>query len=237
MKHFRNILFPCILAALASCAARPDPAARVAGDRREIAVRSNSGKPLEVLFIGNSYSFGVPKALAKLSAQRGKNVRTDQATHSGWSLARHAANEETLLKLHERRWDVVVLQEQSCIPTRRLTRPFTMFPAIRKLAAEARNQGAVPVLYQTWGNRNGDATKPGDDFHAMTRRVGEGYASAAENAGGMIIVPAGRAWESEVSTGRGDGLFMPDGRHPTAYGNEVTAKVFFETLFPASPGR
>lgn len=233
MNPIKLSLCLAIIAALASCAAPADPAARLAGDREELAARSNSGRGLDVLFIGNSYSFGVPKALARLSARRGRMVRTDQATHNGWTLARHAADEETLGKLRERRWDVVVLQEQSRKPSLPLARQITMLPAIRQLAAEARARGAIPVLYQTWGNRDGDPRKPGDDFQTMNHRVRRGYESAAAQAGGLIIVPAGEAWEREVARGAGNGLFMPDGRHPSPKGNDLTAEVFFETLHPA----
>jgi hypothetical protein len=45
-------------------------------------------------------------------------------------------------------------------------------------------------------------------------------------------VPVGDAWEREVDAGRGDSLFMPDGSHPTARAEELTAEVFFKTLFP-----
>lgn len=212
--------------ALACCAPRPPAAAR-----GELAERAARKQALAVLFVGNSYSFGVPKAFAKLAAQRGKIVETDQVTHSGWTLSRHAGSAETLRKIRAKRWDVIVFQEQSRIPSLPARRRLLMFPSIRKLSAEARGQGAVPILYQTWGHRDGDRKRPGDDFHAMTSRVREGYHLAAENAGGLTVVPGGDAWEREVRAGRGSPLFMPDGSHPTPRGNALTAEAFYEVLF------
>lgn len=219
----------CFLLAMlvACCAPSSEPAASVASDRGKLAQLSRRGT-MDVLFIGNSYSFGVPKALRKLSASRGKTVRTAQVTHNGWTLARHAENAETLSMIRGRRWDVVVLQEQSRIPARPLGSALGMTPAVGKLSAEARKQGAVPVLYQTWA----DETTARRDSGKMTARIREGYSAAAAKAGGLIIVPAGDAWQRAVSQGGGGALYMADGRHPSKAGDALTAEVFYQTLFP-----
>jgi hypothetical protein len=185
------------------------------------------------LFVGNSYSFEAPKQLGRLAARDGRKLRIEQVTHGGWTLAKHAENEETLRKIREGNWDVVVFQEQSRIPSLERARTDTMFPPLRKLAAEARAHGAVPVLYQTWGYRDGDSHRiGGDDFHAMTRRLREGYRAAAQDAGGLTVVPVGDAWEREISEGRSNALFQEDGSHPTSHGDQVTARIFYQTLFP-----
>lgn len=186
-----------------------------------------------MLFVGNSYSFGVPKALRKLAEQRGRRMRIEQAATGGWTLARHAETEETLRKIREGSWDVVVFQEQSRIPSLPgPQRQAAMTGPLRKLVVTARTSGAIPVLYQTWGYRNGDSKRAGDDFHAMTRRLREGYREAAAKAGNLVVIPVGDAWEREVHAGKAEKLFMPDGSHPTPVGNALTAKVFFETIFP-----
>jgi hypothetical protein len=199
--------------------------------RRELVSRKGGREELSVLFIGNSYSFGAPKAFEKLAESHGKRVIVDQVTHNGWTLARHAENEETLGKLHGRHWDVVVLQEESRTPAMPLKRAWMMVPAVRELAAIARKQGGIPLLYQTWGRRDGDPRRPGDDFHAMNGRVREGYRLASVKAGGLAVLPAGDAWEREVSAGRGDRLFQPDGSHPTRRGDMLTAGVFYDEFF------
>ena len=106
-----------------------------------------------------------------------------------------------------------------------------MVPAVMKLAERIRDRGGVPVLYQTWGRRDGDSQRAGDDFHAMSARLREGYRTAAEKAGGLPIVPVGDVWEREVSAGRGDRLFQPDGSHPTRTGDHLTAEVFCGQFF------
>jgi hypothetical protein len=217
-------LLSMITALLASCASDPpqDPAAV----RRELSAKVDSADGLSVLFVGNSYSFHVPKSFAKVARQREIKVAVDQSTHGGWTLARHAASEETLAKIRSRNWDVIVLQEQSRIPSLPAMRALRMAPAVKTLAAAAREQGAVPVLYQTWGYRDGDPLVSGDDFFKMNRRVRKGYLATAGDAGGLLVVPAGDAWERDFDAD----LFMADGSHPSGKGNLLTATVFADTI-------
>lgn len=188
-----------------------------------------------VLFIGNSYSFGLPKAFANVAERHGRRVRVAQSTHSGWTLARHAADAETLKTLRSEHWDIVVLQESSRIPSLTVRRRFLMFPAVRKLADEVLRQGALPVLYQTWARRDGDSKNRSDDFYQMNRRIREGYAMAALKSGNLPVIPVGDVWEREVRAGRGTSLFMPDGSHPSAHGAHLNAETFRQVLI--GPGK
>jgi hypothetical protein len=215
-----------ILAALsfAACASQQTP--------EKVHVSKRAADPASILFIGNSYSFDVPEELRDTAGREGLKLRIKQVTNGGWTLKQHAENDETLRAIREGGWDFVVIQEQSRIPSQPLKRAHAMFPHVRKLADEVRKAGAEPVLYQTWGRRDGDEQLRGkDNFHAMNRRLREGYRQAAHNAGGLTIVPVGDAWEKEVDAGRGAELYQDDGSHPTALGNRLAAKVFYETLF------
>ncbi|MBC8125646.1 MAG: hypothetical protein H8M99_00655 [Gloeobacteraceae cyanobacterium ES-bin-144] len=234
MKISSRILIrvSCVMGAFALIACAGGSVRNQTAARREIEQRLRDQPTPAVLFIGNSYSFGAPRAFKKIAAERGRSITVDQATRKGWSLARHANNRETLEKIHERHWDIVVLQEYSELPSQPLKRNVTMFPSIVRLSDELRRQGSIPVLYQTWAYRAGDPKKTGDDFKAMNKRVREGYNIAAQNAGGLFIVPVGDGWEREVSAGHASLLFMPDGKHPTPRGNELTARVFADCLLP-----
>ncbi|HSP43267.1 MAG TPA: hypothetical protein VLO11_10385 [Luteolibacter sp.] len=219
------VAIPVLL--LAACAANKGTVHRP--------VSRPSDKPIAILFVGNSYSFDVPKELKRLAARNGHRVRVGQVTNGGWTLEQHTRNEETLRAIREGGWDIVVLQEQSRIPSRPIKRVLAMFPAVRELAEIARSHGAEPVLYQTWGYRDGDSYRSGDDFHAMVARVREGYHAAAAHAGGLRVIPAGDAWEREMSAGRGAMLFQDDGSHPTREGNRRTASVFYRELLASDP--
>jgi hypothetical protein len=224
LKILIIILFAVFLVA---CASRQTPG-KLRGTKRAPGLPA----PSSILFVGNSYSFRVPEELRRIAARDGRKLRIAQVTHGGWSLKQHAENEGTLQAIRGGGWDYVVIQEQSRIPSQTLMRSHAMFPHVRKLASEAREAGAVPVLYQTWGRRDGDEWHYGDDdFHSMNRRLRDGYQQAARNAGGLTVVPVGDAWEKEVDAGRGAALFQEDGSHPTARGDRLTARVFYQTLF------
>jgi hypothetical protein len=224
--------FACFLSffGISACATRaPQPASP---GRAELSARIRAKPDLAVLFVGNSYSFGVPKAFSKCAAGHGRKVRVGHATYGGWTLRKHAGNAATLRKIRDGRWDIIAIQEQSEIPAMAAgKRAAAMFPPLRQLVQEARQQDAVPVLYQTWGRRDGDPKRRNDDFHAMTARLRAGYQAAAANAGGLVVIPVGDAWEREISAGRGGGLFMEDGSHPTPRGDELTAETFFAAFF------
>ena len=142
MKRFLFNAFIGTLASqlLASCALRATP-----GDD---AIRNHlrNKKSVSVLFIGNSLSFGLPRELEKIARENGVKINAILQAHSGWSLARHARNTETLQVLRGRPWDIVVLQEQSRIPSQPINRRTHMVPAVILLAREARAIGAMPVL-------------------------------------------------------------------------------------------
>lgn len=233
-SYRRLVKLSCILGLFgASACSNQSSLPPATGDpRKELAERVHTAPELAVCFVGNSYSFGVPRAFSKLAASDGRKVRVGHSTYGGWTLERHAASEATLKKIRDGRWDVVVIQEQSEIPAMSAKKRDTaMFPPLRKLVTEVRRDGAIPVLYQTWGRRDGDPKVRNDDFHAMTARLRAGYQAAARDAGGLVVVPVGDAWEREISAGRGGALFMDDGSHPTPTGNALTAEVFRDAFF------
>lgn len=218
---------------LGSCAHRPpEPLPPVHPDpQTELRERLAKSRRPSILFVGNSYSFALPREFTREATARGARVRTGHSTHGGWTLAKHAVHEPTLRKIRQGTWDVIVFQEQSQLPARpRKTREREMHPPLRQLVAEARQAGAVPVLYQTWGRRDGNPGTRGDDFHSMTARLRQGYLEAAQSVGGVVVAPVGDAWEEAFKNGMADKLFDPDGSHPAAEGEKITARVFADVL-------
>lgn len=211
---------------LASCAQT------VTGVEKIEEVREGRANPkLSVLFIGNSYSFGAPREFAKLARAQGKRVSVRQSTIGGWSLEKHMTEPQTLKKLKSRQWDVVVIQDHSLNPgSDEENRRKVMDPGVKFFADEARSMGAMPLLYQTWGRRDGFPSQ-GKDFYEMNERVRSGYRNASTRAGYVGIVPVGDAWEREFEAGRGNELYHEDGSHPSAAGDKVTAAEFYRVIF------
>ena len=212
---------------LSGCVPETAPAAKL-----ETLRKGTANPKLSVLFIGNSYSFGVPREFANLARSRGRRVSVKQATIGGWSLAKHMTQPETLEKLQSRKWDVIVIQDHSLNPgSPEQDRRVAMDPAVGFFAKQARAMGAVPLLFQTWGRRDGFNPTQGDDFYQMNGRVRNGCRNAAARAGGVDIVPVGDAWEREFRAGRGGCLYHEDGSHPSAAGDKLAALEFYRFIF------
>jgi len=196
--------------------------------------RAHNSDQLRILFIGNSYSFKIPKLFAQVAKREGKNVIVEQTTRGGWQLAKHAQSPKTLDPLTKNKWDIVVIQEQSQVPAfPEAQRAQLFYPAAKQLAKITRDNGAIPIFFETWGRRDGDKQNakafPNDTFEAMQKRLTSGYRTAASKAGNAYVVPVGSIWaESRKLAG---GLYSIDGSHPNATGNYLGACVFYTAIF------
>jgi hypothetical protein len=80
---------------------------------------------------------------------------------------------DVLRALGEGKWEIVVLQEQSTIPSFERERRAPMMDAYaHRLHEEIARSGARTLLYMTWGYRDGDRqNRPGDTNAAMQDRL------------------------------------------------------------------
>ena len=201
-----------------------------------LADRVKKAKTLRVLFVGNSYSFKIPKVFESIAKAEGKSITVEQVTKGGWTLKKHANAKETLDKIAQGKWDVVVLQEQSQLPALpEPQRSKMMYPAAKKLADAIRSADAVPVFFLTWGRKDGDKKNavafPNDSYAAMQKRLIAGYKNAATHAGGAHIIPVGEVWSVLRQMKKDEGLYSGDGSHPAKRGNYLGACVFYNALY------
>ena len=212
-----------------------NPFAPVAGGDLELARSGRSG--VRVLFVGNSLTFenDLPKLVHRLGGRR-TPIFAGSYTAPGWQLRQFARNGGLERLLHDVRWDVVVLQEQSQVPSFAAgdrAREFT--PAVERLADEARRAGAQPLLFLTWAHRTGDRRNvAGDTYTAMQERVATGYADAARAAHGAVA-PGGLAWAHALTQRPRLDRWAGDGTHPSRAGSYLAACVFYSVLTRRSP--
>jgi hypothetical protein len=208
----------------------------IAGD--ESLRRAADTPGLHVYFIGNSFTFfnDMPGLLEGLSASEEKPVVARLHTIGGSFLRQHAEDPKVAAAIAGGRWDCVVLQEQSRLPSlpdAEDEREF--YPFVRMLTNSARAAGSHVLLYQTWGYRFGDPDhgRP-DDFASMEQRLEHGYGAIGQELA-IPIAPVGRAW-AEVRRRRPDApLWDTDGKHPTLVGSYLAACVFYRVLYGKSP--
>jgi len=77
-----------------------------------------TGPVTTVLWLGNSYTFyhDLPTMVNALTAISGKSIHSESNLHGGWTWQQHAADPTSNSLIRKRKWDVVILQEQSQRP-------------------------------------------------------------------------------------------------------------------------
>ena len=209
-----------------------------------------------VLFVGNSYTSRnrLTQVLRTLLA-RGEppiDATIEMITAGGKRLADHRLDAGPLAAALERRWDWVVLQEQSQIPGFGPDDPdwLESREAARALAERAAGAGAKVMLFMTWGHRRGDRMNRAlyPDYSTMQARLTLGYRDFAAHASGpqrpVVVAPVGLAFQhvhDEVMASRDerafDALYAADGSHPSVSGTCLAAYVLFASLTGRSPIR
>jgi len=195
-----------------------------------------TGSCLHILFIGNSYTYvnDLPSMFTQLAKAGGHRVETGVAAPGGWTLFAHARSAETLNQLKSSKWDIVVLQEQSQVPASQQARSQGMYPAVRSLVSQIEADGARPIFFLTWAQRDGWPENGLPGYEAMQARVSEGYLQIAQELGASVA-PVGNSWLMAIKEHPDLELWQGDGSHPTEQGTYLAACVFYATIFRQSP--
>lgn len=197
-----------------------------------------------VLFIGNSYTTqnDLPNTFRLLALSLGDTVEVDLSAPGGFRLEQHREYGPTLNAINARPWDVVVLQEQSQIPSVHPsnTALASCLGAARALVdlIKLNHECTLPVFYMTWGRENGDEQQcptwpPVCTYQGMQDLLRERYLLMTEENFGRAAA-VGAAWQ-RVRAERPDiDLYEADGSHPTPAGTYLAACVFYTTIFQSS---
>jgi hypothetical protein len=188
-----------------------------------------------VLFIGNSYTAQIRKSLTHVLANSAyKQTAFSFITKGGATLQQHLADKNTLNQIKTGHWDFVVLQDQSQRPALPGQQAKSFHNSVDTLSKLIRHAGAEPVLYMTWGRRNGDLQNKDvfPDYDTMQKRLCDAYRKAAKN-NKALLAPVGQAWSlvRKRDKALGEDLYKKDGSHPSSKGAYLASCVFFRTLF------
>ena len=215
----------------------PNPLAPVA--KGDIAL-ARSGRPgLRVLFVGNSFTFehSMPELVHRLAeaAPGARRIFTVEYTAPFWSLRAASQDDGLTMLLHDIRWDVVVLQERSWIPSLPLEqRARQMYPYAWSLARDISTARARTMLFMTWGYEHGYSGVSGDTFAAMQARLADGYDDLARRLAAPVA-PVGLAWAAALRNRPDLDLWESDGQHPSKPGSFLAACVFYAALSHRDP--
>jgi hypothetical protein len=179
---------------------------------------------VQVLFIGNSltYYHEMPSMLADLAkAGKQRPLRFEQETPGGYPLEGHWKDQRALGKIRSRKWDFVILQENSA----GYMNQKSMVEYGVKFDAQIKKQGAKTLLYATWATKDNPQTQ---------KLISEAYLKLAKETNAKVA-PVGKAWEEYIALKTKLDLHDEDGLHPSAAGSYLAACVFYSAIYGKSP--
>ncbi|MFY0672312.1 MAG: hypothetical protein JXQ87_02850 [Bacteroidia bacterium] len=199
---------------------------------------------VKALFIGNSYTHrnNMPQLVADFATAENKLLIADKNTPGGYTLDRHSKDGITLTKIRQKKWDYVVLQEQSQLPSfPNADVNEYVYPAAQSLVAAIRNRSecAVPSFYRTWGRKYGDSRNcavwpPVCTYSGMDSLLALRYQKLADTNSGVVI-PVGEVWKKLRTLYPGIELYATDESHPSLEGSFAAACCFYTCFYRLDP--
>lgn len=110
--------------------------------------------PTRILFVGNSFTYvhDLPHQLKHVAKSLGRSIVVEEVTVSG-SFLLHTSTLNHTRDMLNQKWDYIVLQEFSLIPTMDSARDKYLQPALRNFLKHKKN--AKVVVFMTWGYQDG----------------------------------------------------------------------------------
>jgi hypothetical protein len=205
-------------------------------------------RPLDVLFVGNSYVYvnNLPEVFARVAIGAGLESPHITVYAPGGQTLTGDCTDAALLKIVEQQFDVIILQEQSQIPAKaegdaRLRRSF--LDACRWLSGHVHQHypNTRFVLYQTWARHlSAWTTQPkevegcGANPDEMQKRLSRWYAEAGQLIGARVA-PVGDAWLANYHDPHPLLLHAADGSHPAPAGTYLAALVLVGVVYDIAP--
>ncbi len=194
-----------------------------------------------VLFIGNSYTStnNMPLTVQNITTAMGDTLTFGVSDPGGYTLAQHSTYAPTLSLIFSQPWDVVVLQEQSEMPSFPPDQVVTdVYPYARLLDSmiHANDSCTQTMFLMTWGHANGDPPNCGSypvicTYAGMQQRLHDSYMEMTQ-ANNAIVAPVGVAWRVMMdSFAPAIWLYIPDSSHPAVSGTYLESCVMYSSLF------
>ena len=187
-------------------------------------------KPIQVLFIGNSLTYGnsLPLILEKLANgdEDNKTLKVEMVTVGGATLKKHWFDGKALKAIKRGGWDYVILQEHSTLGPALLegesvvASPKVFHAFVALFHEEVQSVGAKTALMLPWAKRN----KPSDQA-----ALNKAYVDIAVIKQ-LKVIPVGPVWKQVRQAIPELELYLEDKLHPAAAGSYVAASVLYAHL-------
>lgn len=196
-------------------------------------------KNIHVLFIGNSYVFGnnmpdIIEELSKSDPTSGVKVIVDEVTRGGAKLLDHWNEKIALNKIQSKKWDYVVLQEQSswALSDFDIENSYRVAPKFNSaMASSTKNK----LLFVTWPRKKSSSWYRGKtgtffkNYDYMKRRL-DSKSPKLANLLGAKMMRIGEYWHFINKNYPQINLYQSDGSHPNILGSYFNALLFYKVF-------
>ena len=196
--------------------------------------------PMNVLFIGNSFTYynNMPSEIfAGICSSAGYKVNVDQVTKGAWNLYKFSSATDEMgaqvrQKLNSKKYDIVIIQEQSSTP---IKNPGQFYTSVRRMLELIEANGAKPILYETWGYHEdySQTAECGGSTTVMEMKLRAAYTAIGEELG-IDVAYAGVAMLDAYKNG-GLNVYDDDLHHSSVIGSTVSALTIFSRIFDVDP--
>lgn len=196
-----------------------------------------------VLMVGNSFSYyndlNKPDGIFyNIATRAGYRVTVDCVYKGGYNLKKFfdptdEYGKQVREKLAARRYDIIIIQEQSHTPISKAAEFYDSCRAFKKLADD---NGAELWLYATWGYKAGHASlsKYGNDTADMEMKLRASYTAIADELG-IKACYAGAAFSKVYAEHPSLEIYYTDKYHPGLNGSYLAGWVLFGSIFGVDP--
>jgi len=175
-----------------------------------------------ILFVGNSYTMSggglwlqVKQIYESLSTD---TISAAGHTVGGASFLDHWNNQALREQLENGEWDIVVFQEQSCMPVINPSQTYLYGDSLAWLVTEA---GSEPAFFMTWARKQDPL---------MLAGLEPAYSHLGQSQG-AAVAPCGIAFDTLRRLYPHINPYADDGSHPSACGSYLAACVIASTVF------
>jgi hypothetical protein len=196
--------------------------------------RVDGGPTLNILFIGDSYTFvnDLPGMLSRIAATAGAppTITTSEVVYGGATLEYQWEAGAAQPLIQSRQFTHVVLQDQSVEPAIDRLNFTTYADQFGDLILDA---GSTPVLFVTWARAAGDTTVYPNYFDTpaeMQDQLTIAYASVAKTWPNSLMSCVGPAFQRSLQEHPDIVLQQSDHSHPTVAGTYLAACTFYVAL-------
>ncbi len=180
----------------------------------------------------------MPELFEKIAQSKGEQVEVSHITRGKYTFYLHSKRKKLYKALHNRKWDVIVLQGSSRDMLRDSARfNERTYPALDKMLGmiDKNQKNAKVYFYMTWPYRKGDPkSKRFSDPDSMLNAVAAGYHNL-RNRYKVPVIPVGKVWRSYVVTYPESQLYLRDNSHPTYEGSYLVACTMYSAIYGKSP--